>query len=173
MSLEKQLNWSLRATFFRQKFESVQDIKCSRNILPVKLFLKTKRLQYFWKIKKQLRPAFSPTLGRTLITWNLHESIRTKKLFWDQKFFSIKRQNSFVRLAILDWNELPSEIKIKQDKSNKHSSPQLTKGTLFCGRLLVQLGVTLNLENELELLFTGWVDFINLINFYFEICDII
>ena len=51
MSLEKQLNWSLRATFFRQKFESVQDIKCSRNILPVKLFLKTKRLQYFWKIK--------------------------------------------------------------------------------------------------------------------------
>ena len=49
MSFEKQLNWSLRATFFIQKFESVQDIKCSRNILPVKLFLKTKRLQYFWK----------------------------------------------------------------------------------------------------------------------------
>ena len=45
MSLEKQLNWSLRATFFRHKFESVQDIKCSRNILPIKLFLKTKRLQ--------------------------------------------------------------------------------------------------------------------------------
>ena len=104
MSLEKKLNCSLLATFFRQKFESVQDIKCSRNILPVKLFLQTKRLQYFWKIKKQLRPAFSPTSGRPLITWNLHESIRTKKLFWDQKFFSIKRQNSFVRLAILDWN---------------------------------------------------------------------
>ena len=180
MSLEKQLNWSLRATFFRQKFESVQDIKCSRNILPVKLFLKTKRLQYFWKIKKQLRPAFSPTSGRPLITWNLHESIRTKKLFWDQKNFLYQKAKlvCFVRLAILDWNELPSEIKIKQDKkvspSNLElSSPQLTKGTLFCGRLLVQHGVTLNLENELELLFTGWVDFINLINFYFEICDII
>ena len=53
------------------------------------------------------------------------------------------------------------------------SSPQLTKGTLFCGRLLVQRGVNLNLENELEFLFTGWVDFINLINFYFEICDIV
>ena len=80
--------------------------------------------------KKQLLPAFSPTSGRPLITWNLHESIRTKKLFWDHKFFSIKMQNS------------------------------------FCGRLLVQHGVTLNLENELELLFTGWVDFINLINFF-------
>ena len=70
--------------------------------------------------------------------------------------------------------------KLKSNKTKKVSpsnlelsSPQLTKGTLFCGRLLVQHGVTLNLENELELLFTGWVDFINLINFYFEICDII
>ena len=70
--------------------------------------------------------------------------------------------------------------KLKSNKTKKVSpsnlelsSPQLTKGTLFCGRLLVQRGVTLNLENELELLFTGWVDFINLINFYFEICDII
>ena len=70
--------------------------------------------------------------------------------------------------------------KLKSNKTKKVSpsnlqlsSPQLTKGTLFCGRLLVQHGVTLNLENELELLFTGWVDFIKLINFYFEICDII
>ena len=86
MSLEKQINWSLRATFFRQKFESVQDIKCSRKILPVKLFLKTKRLQYFWKIKKQLRPAFSPTSGRPLITWNLHESIRTKNCSGTKNF---------------------------------------------------------------------------------------
>ena len=63
MSLEKQLNWSLRATFFRQKFESVQDIKCSRNILPVKLFLKTKRLQYFWKIKKTVTTCFFTNIG--------------------------------------------------------------------------------------------------------------
>ena len=70
--------------------------------------------------------------------------------------------------------------KLKSNKTKKVSpsnlelsSPQLTKGTLFCGRLLVQHDVTLILENELELLFTGWVDFINLINFYFEICDII
>ena len=40
---------------------------------------------------------------------------------------------------------------------------------LFCAFC----GVTSNSENELELLFSGWVDFINLINFYFEICDII
>ena len=70
--------------------------------------------------------------------------------------------------------------KLKSNKTKKLSpsnlelsSPQLTEGTLFYGRLLIQHGVTLNLENELELLFTGWVDFINLINFYFEICDII
>ena len=43
VSLEKQLNWSLRATIFRKKIESVQDNKCSRNILPVNLFLITKK----------------------------------------------------------------------------------------------------------------------------------
>ena len=69
--------------------------------------------------------------------------------------------------------------KLKSNKTKKVSprnlelSSQLTKGTLFCGSLPVQHGVTLNLENELELLFTGWVDFINLIIFFFEICDII
>ena len=62
--------------------------------------------------------------------------------------------------------------KLKSNKTKKVSpsnlelsSAQLTKGTLFCGRLLVQHGVPLNLENELELRFTGWVDIINLINF--------
>ena len=101
--------------------------------------------------KKQLRPVFSPTTGRPLIKWNLHESIRTTKLFWDQKFSSTIVQNSFVRLAILDWNELPSEIKIKKDK--KSFPKQLrtffcsaNKMNPFCGRLLVQHGVTLNLE---------------------------
>ena len=91
MSLEKQLNWSLRATFFRLKFESVQDMKCSRNILPVKLFLKTKKLQYFSKIKKQLRPAFSPTSGRPLITWNLHESDKGQKNCSGSKNFSLSK----------------------------------------------------------------------------------
>ena len=51
VSLEKQLNWVLRATYFRQKFEPVQDMKRS-HLLLVKLFLRTKRLQFFWKIKK-------------------------------------------------------------------------------------------------------------------------
>ena len=37
-------------------------------------------------------------------------------MFWNLKFVSSKMRNSFVRLAILDWNELPTEIKTKQDK---------------------------------------------------------
>ena len=60
------------------------------------------------------------------------------------------------------------QVKLKSNKTKKVSpsnlelcSAQLTKGTIFCGRLLVQHGGTLNLENELKLLFTGWVDIIN------------
>ena len=59
----------------------------------------------------------------------------------------------------------PNKTKKVSPSNLELSSPQLTKGTLFCGRLLVQHGVILNFENELELLFTGWVDFINLIIF--------
>ena len=82
--------------------------------------------------KKTVTTCFFTNIGHPLITWNLHESIRTKKLFWDQKFSSIKMRNSFVRLPILDWIELPSEIKIKQDKkvspgNIELSSAQLTK----------------------------------------------
>ena len=82
--LEKQLNGVVN---FRQKFESVQDIERSRNLLLVKLFLQTKRLQFFKKIKTVTTCFYSAT------GWNL-------------KFVSSKMQNSFVRLAILDWNEL-------------------------------------------------------------------
>ena len=63
------------------------------------------------------------------------------------KNFSSEMQNSFVRLAILDWNELPSENQTKQKSSPgclKFSSAQFL--TLVCGKLLVQQGVTLNLE---------------------------
>ena len=54
VSKEKQLNLSLRATYLRQKIESFQDIKFSRNIFALNLFLQVKRLQYFWKKKENI-----------------------------------------------------------------------------------------------------------------------
>ena len=52
-------------------------------------------------------------------------------MFWAKKFSTIKMQNSFVRLAILDWNELPSEIKIKQDKKVSPSNFELSSAQLL------------------------------------------
>ena len=48
---------------------------------PRKTLFKNKKITILWKIKIQLRPDYSPTSGRPLITWHLHESIRTKKMF--------------------------------------------------------------------------------------------
>ena len=86
MSLEKQLNWPLRATFFRQKFESLQDIKCSRNILPVKL-LRTKRLQYFWKMKKTVTTCFFTNIGTSFNHLESSWVYKDKKVVLGPKIF--------------------------------------------------------------------------------------
>ena len=46
-----------------------------------------------------------------------------------KKNFPLPKCKTLIRLAILDWNELPREIKIKQDK--KVSSALLTKKPFF------------------------------------------
>ena len=49
-SLERQLNWAIKACYFRSKFDSSRDLKISNQILPISLFIKYKRVSYFWKV---------------------------------------------------------------------------------------------------------------------------
>ena len=56
------------------------------NILPIKLFIETERLLYFWKIKSGQLPAFSTKMGQSLPIWSIVQSRRTKNLFWNCKF---------------------------------------------------------------------------------------
>ena len=80
-SLERQLNWAIKACYFRSKFESSRDLKISNQILPISLFIKYKRVSYFWKIRQKLLPAVDNISGRPLPTWNLKENNRTGQLF--------------------------------------------------------------------------------------------
>ena len=86
--LERQLNWALGATYFRQKVESVENLKRSRNILLVKLFLRTKN-------RETVTNCFYSTNLMSFVTSSLHESNRTKKIVlkpeiyfhWNAEFF--------------------------------------------------------------------------------------
>ena len=58
LTLDRQLNWSVKASFFRKKFDSSRDLKLKHKILPMHYFLKLKRIDYIWKIKTNQLPAF-------------------------------------------------------------------------------------------------------------------
>ena len=87
-----------------------------------------------------------PSSRRPFITWSLYESNRTKCCYRISNFLLTKNK---IRLAIPDWNELPSDIYCERDKKfHKHHATffySFLTGTLVCGRLLAQHGVSLNL----------------------------
>ena len=78
VSIEKQINWALKAFFYWSKFESTKQLRLEHNILHIKLFIETKRLLYFWKIKSGQLPVFSPKTGQSLATWSV---VQSQKLF--------------------------------------------------------------------------------------------
>ena len=49
ISLEKQLNWAIRACFSRSRMDSTKDLKIKHSILPVEHLIKLKRTTYMWK----------------------------------------------------------------------------------------------------------------------------
>ena len=58
LTLDRTLNWAVKASFFRKKFDSSRDLKLKHKILPMHNFLKLKRINYIWKIKTNQLPAF-------------------------------------------------------------------------------------------------------------------
>ena len=118
MSIEKQINWALKASFYWSKIESTKELRLEYNILPIKLFIETKDYYFFWKIVSGQLPAFSPKTGLSLATWSVIQSRRTKILFWNCEFKGQKLQNCFTRTAIKDWNALPESIRNKEQKKD-------------------------------------------------------
>ena len=111
LTLERQLNWAVKASFFRKKFDSSRDVTLRHKILPMHYFLKFKRINYFWKIETNQLPAFDESRGRELKTWKINKNERTGLAYWGYKFKSSKLENSFVRKAFLDWNSLRCLLK--------------------------------------------------------------
>ena len=51
LTLDRQLNWAVKASFFRKNFDSSKHLRLKHKILPVQYFLKLKLKKYIWKIK--------------------------------------------------------------------------------------------------------------------------
>ena len=114
VSIEKQINWALKASFHRSKFESMKELRLEHNILPIKLFIATKRLLYFWKIKiGKIGPAncFLHKNG-SIASYLVNSTITPNKKSFLELYVQRPKtalQNCFTRTAIKDWYGLPEK----------------------------------------------------------------
>ena len=107
-TLEKQLNWGIKAWFNRYKMNSAQDFRIKHGIISVRQTLDMNDINIFWKWKHNL-PAFSqPNLETARIT--SHE--RTKKLYYHAHTRSERMRNSLFKRVVSLWNVLPDKMKI-------------------------------------------------------------
>ena len=124
LTLSRQLNWAVKASLFRKKFDSSRDLKLEHKILPMHYFSKLKRINYIWKIKTNQLPPFDKSRGRELKTRKINKHERIGLEYWGYKFKSSKLENSFVRKALQDWNSLPCLLR-KNEKKTKKSKKQI------------------------------------------------
>ena len=107
-TLEKQLNWGIKACFNRTKFDNSTDLKIRHKILPVRHFLDSKCLLYLWKYKNSLIPAFNRKLHLPTAATKTHR--RTQIEYSDMTIRSNFLRNCFFKRTLPLWNTLPRKM---------------------------------------------------------------
>ena len=111
-TLEKQLNWAIKACFFRTKYDHSSDLKLQYKILPVRYLLNMKSVLYFWKWKNKMIPALIGENERSTAPLRFLE--RTDILVYTRHCESTFMRNSFFfKKTVPLWNTLPKNLKIK------------------------------------------------------------
>ena len=76
-TLEKQLNWGVKACFNRRN-DSSSDLKIKYNIFPIRILLDLKAVTYFWKYQNNLLLAFKSS--NKITTALIKTQSRTKEI---------------------------------------------------------------------------------------------
>ena len=117
-SLERQLNWALKASLFQSKFASVSNLKISTKTLGVGDIVQMKSLNYFFALYNNTNLPYKNgtfpgyilrTNSRTGIVSTLTERPRTNYM-----------TNSFLQSAIRHWNALPVALRLVRSKNVFH-----------------------------------------------------
>ena len=111
-TLEKHLNWGIKACFYRNKYDSSSDLKLMYDIIPIHYSLNIKASIYYWKFENNLIPAFLGEMKPS--TAVLRKQNRTKS-----EYFNLIQRTDFIgkcffKRAIELWNTLLESIKTKK-----------------------------------------------------------
>ena len=101
-TLEKRLNWGIKACFNRYKMDSAQDLRLKHGIISVRKTLDMNAIKLFWKWKHNLLPAFSQPIL---------ETARMTKLYYRAHTRSEQMRNSLFKRVVPLWNVLHDKMK--------------------------------------------------------------
>ena len=107
-TLEKQLNWAIKACFFRTKNDHSSDLKLQYKILPVRCLLNMKTVLYFWKWKNKMIPSLIGENEPSTAQLRLLE--RTDILVYTGRCESSFMKNSFFKKTVPLWNTLNEKL---------------------------------------------------------------
>ena len=105
LSLEKQLNWALKRTYFRSKFKSSSLLHISKSFIGIEKRIELKCITYLYQYLTNKNKAFQNTLRLPTANYRLNK--RTKQIIFDKHCSTASLQKSFFHLTSKIWNSLP------------------------------------------------------------------
>ena len=122
MSLQRQLNWGIKAVHYRTKYASSFDLKIKYSILSAEDTIMLKCLMYFFKLQHNMLPAFKTNIFPSM---DIQIHARTGNICSMTRAHTQKLQNSFIKFTARKWNALPTSLKLQNDaKLFKKSTKQ-------------------------------------------------
>ena len=108
-SLERQLNWAIKTTFFRSKHKSSRDIRLHKNILSVQQRLDIRSILYFYDYITCKKEPFSKSLKLPTAKYFINE--RTNKIIFQDHRTTTYMRKSFFHNTATKWNNLPQYLR--------------------------------------------------------------
>ena len=97
LSLEKQLNWALKRTYFRSKFKSSSLLRISKSFIGIEKKIELKSITYLYQYLTNKKKAFQNTLRLPTANYRLNK--RTKQIVFDKHCSTASLQKSFFHLT--------------------------------------------------------------------------
>ena len=110
ITLEKQLNWGIKAYFNCLIYDHSSDLKIQQNVLPVRYLFQSKNANFYWKWKNKKLPAFAGKMK--FPTGDIRSHKRTKEVYFNIHCKTDSLKKSFFNKTVPIWNELPDKLKI-------------------------------------------------------------
>ena len=119
-SLERQLNWALKTTFFRSSYKSSQQLRLNKNIISIQQRLNLRSLDYLKDYITGNKLAFADNLKLPSAKYGINS--RTNKIIFQDHKSTTFLSNSFFHSTATLWNTLPIYLRNLKTSSKTYKT---------------------------------------------------